>query len=446
MADGELLETFAAGDGEAAEGAFAALVERHGPMVLKVCRQVLRDGHAAEDAFQAAFLVLARKGRSLQVSHSLAPWLFQVAWRTASRLRVQLARRVLHETKAAAAAAAVVPGGSWDDLPATLHEEIGHLPARYRVPLVLCYLEGLTALEVARQLGWAPGTVRSRLARGRQRLRARLSRRGLALSSATIVAALAAKPSKAAVPATLADATTRAASLVAAGGVPVGVVPATVLTLTEGVLQTMTMTKLKLMATVLAVGLATTALALAQSGGGRGPEQGALTKSADDRIVGENPYRRGGQPPETAKTPAESLDYAGDTPAGAGRSQSAADSARLQAVERKLDRILQALGASGPEERRDALNTGQPREEVAHDPFTASTKSSPREPAGDMLDATGPVGKGPRATTVRDLSGIQARLGRVERTLADLVDRVRRLEGHSPKMPDGNWYRDAVTK
>src|SRR5262249_49937500 len=114
--DAELLETFVACEGDAAERAFAVLVDRHGPMVLRVCRQVLRDAHAAEDAFQAAFLVLARRGGALHVGNSLAPWLQQVAWRTASRLRVKGARRMSHEAKAAASTKDFVAGSAWDDL------------------------------------------------------------------------------------------------------------------------------------------------------------------------------------------------------------------------------------------------------------------------------------------------------------------------------------------
>jgi RNA polymerase sigma factor (sigma-70 family) len=424
LTDAELLEQFARGGGEAAECAFAQLVERHGPMVLRVCRQVLRDGHAAEDAFQAAFLVLARRGSSLHAAKSLAPWLQQVAWRTASRLRGKAARRRMHEERAAAAVAQAAAGVVWDDLGPAVHEEICRLPARYRVPIVLCYLEGLTALQVAQQLGWPPGTVRSRLARGRERLRARLTRRGLAPSAAVLVAALAADSAWAAVPAQLADRTTRGAILVAAGRVAAGAIPASILSLTEGVLETMFMSKLKLMTTVLAVGLATTALALAQSGGGIGP--GPQAKSADPLIVGKIPLDSGGHPFEATKRPANDVR---DQIAGPSQSDATRDSSRLEAVERKLDRILQALGAIGPPEQRQPTTPAEPQPKVAAVDREVPDPIYQRTPVADPADAPGAAEKRPfLGRQMRDLTGIQARLGRVEQTLDDLLERVRRLE------------------
>jgi RNA polymerase sigma factor (sigma-70 family) len=297
LTDTELLDRFAARNGEAAELAFAALVKRHGPMVLRVCRQTLRDGHAAEDAFQAVFLVLARRARSLYPGNSLAPWLQGVAWRTATRLREQSSLREFHERRAAESASILVADRAQDDLGDVLHEEIGRLPARYRVPLVLCYLEGLTAEQAARQLGWPDGTVRSRLARGRDRLRKRLIRRGMAPSSAVVVAALSSGTARA-VPATLADVTARAAAMVAAGHDAAGLVPASILSLTEGVLQMMAMTKWKMS------GLALLASVVLTSG--------ALVSA---------------QAPGPGLNPSESD--------------------RLRAVEAKLDRLLQKLDGAG---------------------------------------------------------------------------------------------------
>jgi RNA polymerase sigma factor (sigma-70 family) len=444
LSDAELLERFASHEGDVAEGAFAILVERHGPMVLRVCRHVLRDGHAAEDAFQAAFLVLARRGRSLHASPSLAPWLQQVAWRTASKLRGNSARRRIHEARAAEAATEVRGGALWDDLAPALHEEIGRLPARYRVPLVLCYLEGLTALQVARQLGWPAGTVRSRLARGRQRLRARLIRRGLAPSAAALVAALSADSAWAEVPAALADMTTRAGVLFATCRVPAGAVPASILTLTEGVIQTMTLTKIKLIATVLAAGLATAAFAVAQApGDGFGP--GVQAKSADPQIVGKQPRGRGGRFADVAKRPANV--YApfdeGDPIVGPGPSDVTADAGRLEAVERKLDRILQALGALGPGEQAKTppyFERTAPQEKVAPlDPatFDPTFLNVP----GDFVDETAALKKGaPAGPRLRDARLMQARLGRVEQTLAELAERVQRLEDQAAKAPDA--YRN----
>src|SRR5579885_1991804 len=149
LTDGQLLDEFRGRGGEAGERAFAALVERHGPSVLRACRAILRDEHAAEDAFHAAFLVLARKAGSVRIRDSLAPWLHEVACRVALCARAADVRRRRHERRAAERAdpSARAPGA--DDLGPLLHEEIGRLPERYRVPIVLCFLEGLTREQAA---------------------------------------------------------------------------------------------------------------------------------------------------------------------------------------------------------------------------------------------------------------------------------------------------------
>src|SRR5262245_63963847 len=136
LTDGQLLERFATGRGEAAELAFAALVERHGPMVLRVCRGVLGDPNDTEDAFQATFLVLVRKARGLWVRDSLGPWLHQVAYRTASCLRSSIARRRRLERRAAGPGRGG-RGGGGDELIRGLHEELGRLPERHRDATVL---------------------------------------------------------------------------------------------------------------------------------------------------------------------------------------------------------------------------------------------------------------------------------------------------------------------
>ena len=174
LTDAQLLERFTSRRDEAAELAFAALVERHGPMVLRVCRAVLRDAHEAQDAFQATFLVLVRRAGSLWVRDSLGPWLHQVAYRTASCARSAAARRRRHERRAAELTARPADDGDRDDLEGVIHEEVGRLPERYRAAVVLCLLEGLTPEQAARHLGCPVGTVHSRLARGREQLRGRL--------------------------------------------------------------------------------------------------------------------------------------------------------------------------------------------------------------------------------------------------------------------------------
>jgi RNA polymerase sigma factor (sigma-70 family) len=237
--DGQLLERFATGRGEAPELAFAALVERHGPLVLRICRAVLRDEHDAQDAFQATFLVLVRKARSLWVRDSLGPWLHEVAHRSARCTRADRDRRRLHERRAAELASAeVTAGGSPSDFGRVLHEEIQRLPDRYRSPVVLCDLEGCTHETAARHLGCPVGTVKSRLARGRERLRSRLVRRGLAPSAGLVGATLSAETARSAVPSALAEVTVQAARRSAMSGM-VGAAPASVAVLTKITLKSM---------------------------------------------------------------------------------------------------------------------------------------------------------------------------------------------------------------
>ena len=218
LSDGQLLERFASRRGEVAELAFRALVERHGPMVRRVCLGMLRDANDADDAFQATFLILVRRAGSLWVRDSLAPWLYQVACRTSAHARSAASRRRRHERIAAGSKGLPPERLDLDDLGRIVHEEVGRLPGPYREAVVLCLLEGLTPEAAAGTLNCPVGTVHSRLARGREKLRGRLERRGLAYPSLPFLAGVG---RSSAVPQTLADATTRAASrLVAAGEVP----------------------------------------------------------------------------------------------------------------------------------------------------------------------------------------------------------------------------------
>ncbi|HJZ91753.1 MAG TPA: sigma-70 family RNA polymerase sigma factor, partial [Gemmataceae bacterium] len=181
LTDAELLKQFAAGRDEEA---FTALVRRHGPMVLGVCRRVLRDRNDAEEAFQLTFLVLVRKAPELRHADRLAGWLYGVADRVARKARVAAARREAHE-RAASPGRVAVDGAdpARQEVRDVLDEEMGTLPEKYRAPLVLCYLEGLTNEAAARRLGWAPGSMSYRLARGRELLKRRLTRRGVCLAS-----------------------------------------------------------------------------------------------------------------------------------------------------------------------------------------------------------------------------------------------------------------------
>jgi RNA polymerase sigma factor (sigma-70 family) len=184
-----LLQRFAARHDEAA---FAALVERHGPMVLAVCRRVLRDAHEAEDACQATFLVLARKAGSVRQPELLGNWLYGVANRVARRAQRRAAASYARAMRGATmqATESTPDDVVWEDLRRVLDGELDRLPKKYRSAVVLCYLEGLSAEEAARQLRCPRGTILSRLARARDKLRKRLVRRGLALSAGLLAVLL----------------------------------------------------------------------------------------------------------------------------------------------------------------------------------------------------------------------------------------------------------------
>jgi RNA polymerase sigma factor (sigma-70 family) len=213
IADHHLLQRFLRSQ---EESAFATLVRRHGPMVLGVCRRILRDPHQAEDAFQATFLVLARKAGSIRKQESVASWLHGVALRVAGKARTSACRRSALERRVMAMRQSESPKPrDRSELGEVLDQELRRLPEKYRAPLVLCYLEGKSSEEAARELGWTPGMVRGRLFRGRDLLRDRLARRGLAgIAAGGLEPALA--PSAApAVPAALLEATIRGGLLFA---------------------------------------------------------------------------------------------------------------------------------------------------------------------------------------------------------------------------------------
>jgi RNA polymerase sigma factor (sigma-70 family) len=210
LSDSQLLERYLTGCDGAEQAAFAALVERHGPMVLSVCRHVLRNRHDADDAFQATFLVLARKAGSVRNGESLASWLHGIALRAAVRAKGDEARRRLHEQRCATLKQEERGDNAVaSQLLAELHEEIARLPARYREPVVLCYLQGLSSEQAAGRIGCPIGTVWSRLSTARARLRGGLLKRGVALPTA-LLAGLLARPVSAAMPRALLDAAVHA--------------------------------------------------------------------------------------------------------------------------------------------------------------------------------------------------------------------------------------------
>ena len=247
VSDAQLLERFVSRRDEAA---FEVLVWRHGSLVLNVCGRLLRNAEDREDAFQATFLALTRRAGSIGKGEALGSWLYKVAYRVALRVRAHAARQATRPECGRAWLAPASTGSEvGPDARPVLDDEINRLPDKYRVPLILCYLQGKTTAEAARQLGCARGTICSRLAWARQRLRRRLTQRGLALSVAGLVAALAPGPA----PAALVSATVKAAVLYASGQVAGGALSGPTVTLVEGVLRAMVLSKLKMAVGVLLV-------------------------------------------------------------------------------------------------------------------------------------------------------------------------------------------------
>jgi RNA polymerase sigma factor (sigma-70 family) len=288
------------------ESAFAELVRRHGPMVLHVGRSVLHHGHDAEDVFQAAFLLLARKAASLHTASSVGGWLHRVAYHLALKARARAARRREHEGRERPMAAAdPLLDMNLRDLQRILHEELQALPDKYRTPLVLCYLEGKSQAQAAQELGWSRGAVRGRLDRGRARLRARLSRRGLSLSFGLLATALATRTA-CAVPGRLAQCIVRLAA-----GPADGAVPAEVAALVQGASKAMFTLNGKITtALLLAAGLV--AAACTQTHRAWAQRQTADTSRG---APGTGPQAK----PAAAKPPAASEPPARDANAVAGR-------------------------------------------------------------------------------------------------------------------------------
>jgi len=255
LTDGELLRRFVTASEDAA---FAVLVHRHGPMVLSVCQRVLADAHAAEDAFQATFMVLVRRAKSIRKQAPLANWLYAVAQRIAMRARSQSATRRRQERSAA-----LMPPReqldepTWQEVRSVLDEEIVRLPRKYRAPIVLCYLEGKTHEQAAKEMGWVKTTLTSRLARGRELLRQSLVSRGITLSGAALTLALAEKARAASVAAKLTLSTVKAAATVAAGkALAKAGLSAGAIVLTEEAMKAAFWCKLQMVALVALLGLA----------------------------------------------------------------------------------------------------------------------------------------------------------------------------------------------
>jgi RNA polymerase sigma factor (sigma-70 family) len=254
LSDRHLIDAFAkAGD----ESAFTELVRRHGSLVLGVCRRILGNVQDSEDAFQAVFLVLAKKASAISWSDSIKNWLHGVACRVAMKARGQVLRRKQKEYEAGQQPAATGQASACTELRAVLDEELEQLPDKYRSVLILCYLEGKTRDEAAEQLGWSMGSVKGCLERGREQLRDRLTRRGLALSAILAVALLGEATASAVTP-SLAASTVQAGVHFAAGSALAGT-SSTVFTLAQGALNAMMIAKIKTIGlvtmTVVAIGV-----------------------------------------------------------------------------------------------------------------------------------------------------------------------------------------------
>ena len=251
QSDGRLLESFLSGRDEAA---FEILVKRHGPMVLGVCRRVIGNLHDAQDAFQAVFLVLAKKAAGIMPRELVGNWLYGVAYRTALHARAKLCRRRARESQVMDMPhPTVTPNFDLLDLHQALDRELCKLPEKYRVPIVMCDLEGRSRKDVAGQLQIPEGTLSSRLTTGRQLLARRLSRHGLALSGGGL-AMMMTQQAATAMPSSLLSVTVKAAALTAAGKSAGALLSTHVLALSQGVLKTMFLDKIKVIA-VLVFGL-----------------------------------------------------------------------------------------------------------------------------------------------------------------------------------------------
>jgi RNA polymerase sigma factor (sigma-70 family) len=367
LSDAELLDRFASGQGdESAQAAFAALVDRHGPVVLGVCRRVIGDRHAADDAFQAVFLVLARKAHAVRhrADESLGRWLYGVSLRVARRARVLAARRSVRAMDLDGLDP-IDPASFFDpceraELKAAIDAEIARLPAHYRSAVVLCHLEGLSQKQAARRLRCPVGTVESRLHRARERLRSALARRGLA-PAAGAVAGLLERTSRAAVPCDLAKKTAAAAARIAAGRTVAGTTPVAVAELAGSHLRAMMMRQFWTITGLIACSITTcvAAVALATAGG----DDSKATPSADGpKRVAKTVVEAKAEHPDS--TLAEKLD-------------------RLEAEYEGAMRAFQSFyrGSTIPEENRKKAAEAQPDFQAFIRRMTELAATSPKEPA-----------------------------------------------------------------
>jgi RNA polymerase sigma factor (sigma-70 family) len=300
--DGQLLEAFQARRDQAA---FETLLARHGPMVLGVCRRVLGNHHDAEDAFQATFLVLARKASAVRRHELVGHWLYGVAYRTAMKARAMSAKRRAKERQVVATAQPESPAGDGsEELLARLDAELSRLPEKYRVPVLLCDLQGKSRRDAAQMLGLAEGTLSSRLAYAKKLLSRRLARDGAVISAGALAVLLSQGAAPGCVPRPLLNSTARAAlGTVAGESLAAGAVSAQVVTLTEGVLKAMLLSKLKGFGAVALAACLSTAVVLAY----RSTATGQVPAPARGAAAAE-PGRVPGTAPAAARAAADELE------------------------------------------------------------------------------------------------------------------------------------------
>jgi RNA polymerase sigma factor (sigma-70 family) len=327
LTDGQLLDAYIR---DREEAAFAALVYRHGPMVWGVCRRVLDNDPDAEDAFQAAFLVLVRKAASIVPRDRIANWLYGVARQTAMKARAMAVRRKAREKQVKDMPEVAGAEENSHDLLPFLDQELSRLPEKYRSAIVLCDLEGKSYKEAARHLGCPEGTLSARLARGRTLLAKRLARHGLAVSVGTMALAT--------VPAAVMSNTIKAATLVAAGqAATAGVISAPVAALTEGVLKTMLLTKLKI------VSAATLTVLLCLGGGvlmhGASPRTQNVPASLTARPQPENIENEKGEDPKRIDKETEKKEQPGEERPSKNAKLQALLKERLETVRAMADKM-----------------------------------------------------------------------------------------------------------
>jgi len=296
--DAQLLEAFVARrDGPS----FEALVRRHGPMVLGVCRRVVGNAHDAEDAFQATFLVLVRKARSVAPREQVGNWLYGVAYRTALKARALAGRRRVRERSMTKLTQSQRAPDAQAELLHLLDQELHRLPAKYRLPIILCDLECRTRREAARELGLPVGTLSGRLTTAHRLLAKRLTRHGLTVTGMALGATLATQAA-ACVPNGVVSSTVKAAILFAAGSAAVAeIVPNKAAVLAEGVLKTMLLSRLKLATIVLASVVAISAGVLAYDGSGSGAAHSTAA------VPGDSPPKPASAEEQKAKAELDAL-------------------------------------------------------------------------------------------------------------------------------------------